>query len=147
MTCQECELALASEENCDGHLAECAACREFALELRANSDAMRALGVETMPVVRPRLVRWPGVVAAAGVAVAAMIAVVVMMPRKPVPITIAKSVVEPVVSMAQETVPVKRHVRKRIVKNGEPQLLQVKMLTDDPNVVIYWQIESKKGTE
>jgi predicted anti-sigma-YlaC factor YlaD len=58
MNCQECELALAGEERsllADGrveaHMAECSACREFAVELRENSEALRAFSMESMPAL------------------------------------------------------------------------------------------------
>ena len=146
MTCQECELLLAGDERTrivEDHLAICAACREFALDLRANSEAMHALSTEAMPrVLRPKPVRWPYV--AAAVAIAAVLILMLAIPKKPqAPLAQIARITTPTMVPAQ---PVIHHTRKRVIHHEEPQILQVKMLTDDPNVVIYWQIETK-GTE
>jgi hypothetical protein len=152
MTCQECELLLAGDQpshECDGHLAGCAACRELALELSANSDAFRLMAAEPMPVVvirRPRPLPW----VAAAVAIAAMIVLMLAMPKphadpviKP-PTPIVR--IEPSIPVRPAPV-IHQQIRRTPKKNVQPEILQVKMLTDDPNVVIYWQIENKKGSE
>ena len=63
MNCQECEWLIASDEpsrSCDEHLATCVACRELAVELQANSEAMLSFAAEPMPSVwQPRRTRWP----------------------------------------------------------------------------------------
>ncbi len=158
MTCQECELALAGEDRVAGveeHLATCAACGEFAVELRSNAGAMLALAAESMPPVRrPQPVRWPARLTwvAAAAAIAAMILLTFAIPKERTPSrsrltggpAIAVNGMAPVLQME----PVKTHKPRRVPrKNVQPEILQVKMLTDDPSVVIYWQIESKKGTE
>jgi hypothetical protein len=145
MKCQECELLLAGEErsaNVDEHLSTCTGCHEFALDLRANSEAMHALSTEAMPrVLRPKPVRWPYVAAAA---IAAVLILMLAIPKKPqAPLAQIARITTPTMVPAQ---PVIHHTRKRVIHHEEPQILQVKMLTDDPNVVIYWQIETK-GTE
>ena len=146
MTCQECELLLAGEERSvivDEHLATCEACRDFELDLRANAGAMRAFSTDVMPAVaRPNPVRWPYV--AAAVAIAAVLILMLAIPKKPqAPLAQIARITTPTMVPAQ---PVIHHTRKRVIHHEEPQILQVKMLTDDPNVVIYWQIETK-GTE
>jgi len=175
MTCKECELALASqtsedhagEERIKGveqHLADCAACRAFELELQANAVAFAAMAAEPMPAI-PRVVRpirasavmpW----AAAVVAIAAMILLMLTAPPlhriAPPTKSVAKNDagVGPSVEHSLESAtpagtrtPLRSRVKSRRSTHPAPQLLQVKMLTDDPNVVIYWQIENKKGTE
>jgi hypothetical protein len=150
MKCQECELLLAGEErsaNVDEHLAACADCREFELDLRANSEAMGAFSTEVMPpVARPKPVRWPYV--AAAVAIAAVLILMLATPKKPVvqPVPIARIAAPTVIADAPRIQPAVHRAPRRAVHHTEPQILQVKMLTDDPNVVIYWQIETK-GSE
>jgi hypothetical protein len=150
MTCQECELALASEEpsqECDEHLGACAACSEFAVELRSNSEAMLAFAAEPMPPVRrPQPVRWPTRLTWVAAAVAAMIilSLIVVKPHGTVVTTIETT--EPIAINAAPVIPpqaapVRPHIPRRAPKkNVQPQILQVKMLTDDPDVVIYWQV-------
>src|SRR5260370_42618009 len=43
MTCQECELLLAAGNSPPDHLTTCAACRELAEDLRANTEALHAM--------------------------------------------------------------------------------------------------------
>jgi hypothetical protein len=150
MTCQECELLLAGEDRSavvDQHLAMCEACRVFELDLRANAEAMHAFVSEPMPMVaRPKPVRWPYV--AAAMAIAAILILMLAIPKKQqAPPTQIASIAAPfVIEQTPRALPVVHQARKRAVRHQEPRLLQVKMLTDDPNVVIYWQVETK-GTE
>jgi hypothetical protein len=147
MTCQECELALASEPEVDAseHLAVCSACREFAAALRANSEAMLALAAEPMPAVRRvRPAHWPWVAAAA---IAAMIVLMLAMPKESTPSRSRLTGGPAIAGHSTPPVPQIEPVRPRIArrapkKNVQPQILQVKMLTDDPDVVIYWQVEN-----
>lgn len=148
MTCQDCELALAGEGHLDeieGHLAECAKCREFAMVLRENSEVFAAFREEAMPsVARRHARRWP--LAAAAAAIAAMFILMMVHPKSQAPpdetaAAIVMNVV-PQVSVVPGVKPVKRRAPKQPAKKAQPQILQVKMLTDDPDVVIYWQIEN-----
>ena len=147
MTCQECELLLAGEDrnaNVDQHLSTCVACREFELDLRANSETLHAFASEPMPkIAMPKPVQWPYV--AAAIAIAAVLILMLAIPKKqqepPAPIA---RITAPAMVAVQ---PVIHHARKRVIHHEEPRILQVKMLTDDPNVVIYWQIETKGSDE
>jgi len=154
MTCPECELALAMEESrqeIDRHLVECAPCRALAMEIRTNSVALSAMAGDELPEVRfvvmaqirdqtrtRRVMRWGWALAA----VAAAVVILFELPREqtiaPPPLRIA--VIPPKI----ETPPV---APKRVVRENKTAPLTVKMLTGDPNVVIYWQIESKEGTD
>jgi hypothetical protein len=157
MTCQECELLLARDDSsqaydelsqeCDDHLARCAACREFAVELRANSEAMLSLAAEPMPALRrPQPVRWPTRltwVAAAAMAAMIILSLILVKPHGTVVTTIETT--EPIATTSPvippQAAPVRPHIPRRAPKkNVQPQILQVKMLTDDPDVVIYWQV-------
>jgi hypothetical protein len=184
MTCQECELTLAGEERVlvvdgrvEAHMAECSACREFAAELRENSEALQAFAMETLPGLnvsprelpgirpggrpggqhgRQQSAWWAAVAAVLVLGFASTWAMFRSRPSSPpvLPFTTASAqVTSP--ARIQETVPlVRRHVprppqpapREPLKTSdeisNEPRILQVKMLTDDPNVVIYWQIEN-----
>jgi hypothetical protein len=197
-------LALAGEEQgeerssvIDGqaaaHMAECSACREFAIELRENWEALRAFAMETLPGLEVSPQELPGVRhngqpggrqgrqhGARWAAVAAVVVLgfvsswamlrsrsarlysppVLSLKTPPAPMASAASieqgaakqgVAEQAVAQAilspagLETVP--SPVRRRVARRPqqalrEPRILQVKMLTDDPDVVIYWQIEN-----
>ena len=168
MTCQECELALASEPGeaaevdrdlVDRHLAGCAACREFAGELRANCDTFAAFSRDPIPPVsisvapRSRPVRWQWAAAIAAMLVLALTITFAMRSGQRIR-PVADAPVPPVPSAVHETpeqfspatVPVRHRASKKPrlnpVQKNEPHILQVKMLTDDPDVVIYWQIEN-----
>lgn len=189
MTCQECELALAGEEReeerrslvddyVEAHIAECSACREFALELRENSEALRALAMEPLPAspkvafavpLRHQQIGWWAGVAAVLVLGFASLWFTIRMPagRSPrVPTATAPQQIASVAALESRTEPrsesapaqvvsnraparfrkatspMRGQVRSRSQQNGESRILQIKMLTDDPDVVIYWQIEN-----
>jgi hypothetical protein len=185
MTCQECELALAGEERSpvvdgrvEAHMAGCAACREFAVELRENSEALRAFAMEPVPVGlgRTRAVHgpapsnkaawWMGVAAALVLGFASLwIATRMPMGRSPrVPgVTVSQqtaagssaksnAVSDQTPAQLRAATAARHRATRRSrpgssqkslpQENSEPRILQVKMLTDDPDVVIYWQIEN-----
>jgi hypothetical protein len=100
-------------------LGDCAECRALADELWANAEALSALRRDVLPPVdfrRPK--RAPGVSNWSLVGIA----------------TVAAAVVLSLVGLYR----VPRHTPVRM---SEP--LKIKMLTPDPNVVIYWLVDSK----
>ena len=120
MTCQVCEMRLAGGDagaEVQEHLNRCAACRAMAEELNANAEALAELREEALPAVtvsrRRRKYAWIAAAAAALVLLA-------VLPQ---------------------------------VRHGEPPpapapakpqaMLKIKMLTSDPDVVIYWMVEGE----
>lgn len=124
MTCEECELPLARSERTpevQAHLGGCANCRALAAELAANEVALHELRDEALPAPASPVKRgvarpWKWAVPlAAGIALAAA-----LFPWR------AKVPVEPPRAAADAP-------------------LKIKMLTSDPDVVIYWIVDSNGG--
>ena len=166
MTCSDWEFEIASES--DGpeladHLKECVCCREFAQEMASNRAALASLPVDAaaLDAVRSRVLdelmrrrrrAIPAWTAAACLAVLGIAATVWMMrgPVAPPPAVTAKA--PPVASPAPQVVPIhsvqrprRAHPRRLVARRVEPpsEPLVVKMLTDDPNVVIVWLVDKK----
>jgi hypothetical protein len=163
MNCQECEVALGMEETAvwvEEHLAVCAECRGLAEEIRANAAGFEAMGNEELAGVRGgvmariwkerasrRVLRWGWALATAA-AVVAMIAVsrswreeTIVIPAVKVASVPSNELVRPDEKVF--VLPVVAH-KKKLQKRAS---LMVKMLTDDPDVVIYWEIGTKEGSE
>jgi hypothetical protein len=165
MTCQECQIELF--EDAPGrealiHMGECDDCRTLAREIRFNADALASLQGEELaakPFVYPRRSFRP----IWGLAAAAALVLGLGLPRlfdREVP---AIPEVTPPVIQAKVELPVpapeitKRTQApvRRLKPRPEPetalpveepaQPLLVKMLTPDPDVVIYWLIDPPKG--
>jgi hypothetical protein len=146
MTCQECELKLGMGEPVDDHLASCKECRWLAEELRLNAEAMRDMRL------RPRM-HWEWALAAAAMIVMAFGAwrmTRVEKPTAPVKIALARGAapreIQQPVHIAKAVAPVARPKVRR-VKHEPAEPLRVKMLTSDPDVVIYWIVDRKGGSE
>jgi anti-sigma factor RsiW len=152
MTCQDCELFLAQSETSaeiEEHLRECPECHALHEDLRANTVALDGLRSEDLPrlaVMLPphrRTYPWAAGMAAAA---AALFALVLLVPRTRTLRPAAAPLVSQAVDQpAQEQPPPQAFktakagpVRLRPEK-GQP--LKIKMLTSDPDVVIYWLIE------
>jgi hypothetical protein len=147
MTCQECELLLADGEagaSADDHLRGCADCRTLQKELRANALALSALRDDELARVttskrRPVL---PWIAAAAAAILLALI-----LHRSPHPQHVTPPVPGPIKVTAQlppapALKPAVRRRRKPAHRNAQPeQPLLVKMLTPDPDVVVYWLVD------
>jgi anti-sigma factor RsiW len=142
------------------HVAGCEACRDFAARLEASQRAVKDLrdepaDAEALEEIRglvlariavsepkPRF-SWRFAYAAAAAVLA--IAAVVWVPRPtppPLPVPVA-SLPAPVLPEAAPKPPVRRAVHKlRPAPRPRPEPLLVKFETSDPNVVIYWIVES-----
>jgi len=166
MTCQECELRFAEGEfgaGVEDHLLECPECRALAEELRENAVALAAMREEVAPILlpqpRPRSRIWiPAAVAAA------LVLLALGLPRHrvrtPAPPSIAPVAAPSPASTLVAPAPAAASVtRKRTYKAAtlrerfaprpaQPEeTFMVKMLTPDPDVVIYWIVEPKERTE
>jgi predicted anti-sigma-YlaC factor YlaD len=167
MTCREYEplLALYVEGDLDDpdverHLAECEGCRELLDDLRASQAMLRKLGTadpaflaavrtEVLAKIREkRRTVWPWIAAYA--AALALFLAVFAEPRGRSLVPIARTV-QPLVSrVAEDAHPVSvrtsapvhkgRRGRRPQTKGSAPPLV-VKMLTDDPNIVIIWLVD------
>jgi hypothetical protein len=154
MTCQECELLLAGDEDAlvEDHLRGCAKCRAFQEELRANALALSSLRDDelrrvTTPVRRPVL---PWIAAAAAAVLLALIAHEGFQRQSPHPQPVSARVTGPIRVTAKlpaaaepaPTLAVRRRKPKRSPRSAPlEQPLLVKMLTPDPDVVVYWIVD------
>jgi hypothetical protein len=122
MTCRDCQLFLSQDEipaNVHAHLNECGACRSLAEEISANAAVLREFRDEALPFRAPVLPavrhawKWAALVPAFVVLVA------VLLRWNTSDVAVAPG---PLQAVRQKP-------------------LMVKMLTSDPDVVIYWQID------
>ena len=163
MTCQECEQALAMETSgaeIERHLSGCAECRALAEHMRANAAAFSAMAEEELPEVRfavisrirqqasaRKLLRWGWALAAAAVVVVA----VSLWPHErniaPAPAEVAVAPKAEIPRTAPAVAPPKTARRTLAHRKQAAPPLVVKMLTDDPDVVIYWQVDSQVDTK
>jgi predicted anti-sigma-YlaC factor YlaD len=163
MTCQECELALGMDQNVDDHLAVCASCRELVEEMRSNAMAFESFVDDPLPSVRyrvmgvirsqssaRRVMRWGWALAAAAILVV-MFAVsrgTREQTRPPVQISHVEAPLQNRERKGADTADIaskQRAPRPKRIHNHAAHVVSVKMLTSDPDVVIYWQIESEDG--
>jgi hypothetical protein len=174
MTCLECELSLADgvrTAETSAHLAQCPECRALAEDLAVNADVLRRMREEVVParplsVLRANRWLWAGTAAAAVLIVAFGVSQLesgnsrarvtpavepaspplVELPPSPKSGTgprpaaasraASQRILDPALASPAES-------RPHASEPAEPLL--VKMLTPDPDVVIYWLIESKEG--
>jgi hypothetical protein len=152
MKCSECEGQIFEGEldrDAVVHLAECDGCRALDQEARLNASALASMREDVMPVGRAR--RWPlsgrWIAAAAAVVVAAVgLSYRPEAAVAPPQVTIVEPLpVEPALpAPPARPAPIRRaRPTKPVPPPAEPLL--VKFLTDDPDVVIYWQIDPVQG--
>lgn len=145
MTCRELEILLASGEattELDEHLRQCASCRALNEDLAANALAMESLRSEELPAIAFRTPRRRWAYGFVSAAAAAIIAVALLAHRAP-PAARPAPPVEAVVRQppslpAPEPPPVRKTVA---VPPRKVEPLKIKMLTSDPDVVIYWIVD------
>ena len=141
------------------HLAACPDCRELLEDLQASQAALKDLGSDAVDAALLTAVR-SGVLAGIGdrrrtvwpwiAALAAAAAVLMVAPRKPV--TEPAPLPAPVAQTArvferQAEPPAPPATRRRRVAKRAPapevEPLVVKMLTDDPDIVIIWLVDQR----
>jgi len=123
MTCHDCELLLSQDKlpaNVQDHLNGCAACRSLADEISANAAVLREFRDEVLPFRAPVLMPAPRT----SWKWAALVPVFIVLAAVLLRWNIRDTAVAP-----------------RPLHAATQNPLMVKMLTSDPNVVIYWQIE------
>lgn len=157
----EGDLPAGQATEAERHLAECAECREFAATLKGDLSILRAAHSEPIEAARFAAVRarvldriqrqrrpaWWLPWVAVPLAAAAML-FVTFRPRPVEPLPVALSLppapqIQPVEPAAEPTAPPApprrpRRIRPKLNPRRPPEPLMVKLVTDDPNVVIYW---------
>src|SRR5580658_3074309 len=152
LKCGDCELRMAEldfGEEVDAHLRVCAHCRWLAEELRENSialQAMREMEGGLQPALGFNLAHgfnrhWAAVPA---VAALALLAIALPWHRKAAvvaPLSAPLTAAAPASAPEIFAVAPIRRPRPKVPKPKPPQpeeTLMVKMLTPDPDIVIYW---------
>jgi hypothetical protein len=161
MNCSDWQMRIAAEEvtaEVDRHLAECSECRAFVSDLAAIADGMRAMDADAasyavvrarvMEAVRPRRRFVWFYAAAAALATACLALIWITAPlRAPAPGPPAALAyrISPPEWKPPVVVQAKRGVVRRPFRPQPPpeQLTAIKLLTDDPNVVIIWLLDKK----
>lgn len=144
------------------HLADCPACRALLAELECDHAALSELAQEEIPGVRTAVMarvrgerrRMVPMWAWAVAAIAATLLLLIVnqvgprhaLSTKNAPVRVAETGHGPVVRAAIQQAPIKHGRRRRrrppvAIAKAEP--MTVKLLTDDPNVVIYWIFDGK----
>ena len=170
MKCADWERLIAGEvesAELEEHLIGCVACRAFAREMEENRAALAVLSADpaACDAVRARVLAeirlqrrrrawwiWPAAVAAcAALVVALMVARRFGSPAPPRPVEFAKApklmewTAKPSPSLVRRAARVRPRpapvVPQPVVAQKEP--LVVKMLTNDPDVIIVWLIDQK----
>ena len=165
MTCRECELLLAEGAECAEHLRVCAQCRWLAGELLENAAALNAMRDEEFSLeqasaykaafsLRPRPAIWIGAAAAAAVVLLALPSLwphksaPVIAPLPPLPVTATVPELPVLAAAAPALVqPRKTHRQKTKPEPVNEETMLVKMLTADPDVVVYWIVDPKEKAE
>ncbi len=158
MKCQECELWLAGGEmdaSVEDHLRGCAGCRALQVELRENTVALSSLRDDELPGVRtserrPAVARpaLPWMSAAAAAALLVLIAhqasqwrPIVETPRRPRVATDTVTVTADPIPGPSSKLPVLRKPERAVRSSPVEAPVLVKMLTPDPEVVVYWLVD------
>ena len=160
MTCPEWELEIAGESDgpeLTAHLAGCEHCRAFARELEEDRAALASLAppatalhevrVRVMSELHARRRRmaylwW----AAAAACLAALSFGLLLRPRAPENLAVAIAVPKaPQAALAPVRLaprPYRTRTRAALARSA-PEPIVIKMLTDDPNIVIIWLVDQK----
>ena len=172
MNCSDWEQEIASESesaSLEEHLRVCGHCRDFAVELERNRVALQAVEIHpaAFDAVRLRVLNeigakkrrgawWAWPASAAAVCVAILCASVILQswknPAPPMPMVATRN--PPKIERTSAPLPpvvrahhrVRRHFGPVTASAGpahHPEPLVVKMLTNDPDVIIIWLVDQK----
>lgn len=158
MNCSDWQMRIAAEDPAAAeHVNGCDACREFASELSENAMALRSIVADAAAytAMRARVMEavqanrrsgwlWGAGVAAATACIALFwLTATPRLPEAPRPQAITYRIAPPESHIAA----VPRMVKHRVTRTAEPKrpLTAIKLLTDDPNVVIIWLVDNKQG--
>jgi hypothetical protein len=138
------------------HLEICVGCRQFAEEMRESQAWWKSLKLEAPPESVVAEVRWPKpgrtipwpflrwapLAVTAGLFLAMLADVVLRRPDlAPPKLEIATvNAIPPTVPVARVIAPVRKRPRA-----PKPEPFLVKLVTDDPEVVIYWLVDHNGG--
>jgi anti-sigma factor RsiW len=159
------DVTLAEQAAIDRHMTSCAACREEATAVGVLTDELAAIRGDSLPesafaAVRTRVVEelasrrklawlraWPAF--AAAMACTAIVAVLLRPVTTPPPLPVEQAEVLPQPleqpSAAPPVAPV-HSAKPRVTRIHKPSgPLVIQMLTNDPNVVIYWIADARDG--
>lgn len=129
MKCEDYEILLAQGEpgaEIERHLSQCPACRALAQDLAANAAVLEALRIEELPRIELKLPRRRSLYPwAVGAAAAAAFVIGSLLPKPTAP----------------PAPPAPAPAPPPVITIPRPQPLKIKMLTPDPNVVIYWIVD------
>ena len=166
----ENDLTAAEAQAVDSHLAGCDDCREFAAEMRESQAALKALRTEFVDDAvllqvraevlrdtshRQRIGAWPRYSIAAGLVLALLggwmwqMRPMARLEFQPIAASVSAP---PLVATVPAPQP-RTHTGVARVRRHRPQAapvfksepLVVKMITDDPQVVIYWLVDQNGG--
>jgi predicted anti-sigma-YlaC factor YlaD len=158
MTCAERERELAlyaggelSNGDLEGHLDRCARCREYVDGMRSllgdlslgDPPALPPIATAVMRRIRRRRYGWAALAASAAAASVLIAAIVGMVSRPVATMSYALPMpAPPAVTVVQRAVPEAKRRLVRQVARPKPvppaESVVVKLVTDDPNVIIYW---------
>jgi hypothetical protein len=158
MTCEQWQARIAEGESAEGHVEQCQDCAEFARSLSASLALLQEAHAEPLPeahytALRARVMEQVGTRrrfgwwwAAAAAGLAAMLWMLAALPRPvPKPPAVARRVEipppPPPLPAAAHPATVRRVTRRRVAPPEQP--LKIKLLTEDPNIVIYWIVDNK----
>jgi hypothetical protein len=160
MTCSDCQVQIFEGElgrDALVHLTTCDDCRELDREVRLNAEALASMRADVMPVRQAR--RWPWVAAVAAAAVAAIGLSYWMTPYVgPIehPVIVADLKPPPAIDVpVLPEIPRVLLAKPPAVRGARPakptvapeQPLLVNLVSDDPDVVIYWLIDPVQGEQ
>jgi anti-sigma factor RsiW len=163
----ENDLAEAEARAVESHLETCESCREFVIGMRESQAALKGLRAELVEdsvfadvrrevmddISRPRkMAAWPRYAVAAMLVAGLVAGWLWRSPRgttldfEPVAAVIPSPSVVPAIAAPEPRRAIhRRRQRPRLAPRFKSEPLVVKMMTDDPQIVIYWLVDQNGG--